>query len=278
MRRSLEFIKTVKPIIERQNHVVHDLVVKHVMSYVAPIIFGLAPGGEHDGEMTQNGSCSLLEVGGRRFIVTNDHVLRGYEELRGHERARFQVGDASPFEPKVISRDPALDLAIIDGSNHPAAEIAERGGHIPLYPIRPAKWPLERVKVGDFIAFGGWPQVYRRGEHGERIVTTASWSISAAPVTDVGPDRFYCALDREGWQTAFDCKAAGVEFSDFGGLSGCPAFVLRDLSFEFVGVLSDYGPNWDTMFFVHADRIGTDGQLSPGRPSGGPHDSPIVNP
>lgn len=53
-----------KPIIEQQNAVVHGMVAKQVMSYVAPVIFGLAPGPDAKGSETQNGSCSLLHIEG----------------------------------------------------------------------------------------------------------------------------------------------------------------------------------------------------------------------
>jgi hypothetical protein len=250
-----------KQIIEMQNAVVHRMVVRQVMSYVAPVIFGLAPGPDAEGELTQNASASILDINGRQLLVTNHHVLEGYEALGNHRRARFQIGNAAPFVPRIIDRDKALDLAIVDAAHLAAAEVAEPGSDIPFWPIRPVKWPAAPVKRGDWICFGGWPQCYRRTSEGERIVTNASWSVSAVEVGEVSDDRFICVLDRSSWCDGFDKIAGGSMTTNLGGLSGCPAFALRDLSFEYVGVLYEYSPGFDTVMFRSTRLVRDDGTL-----------------
>ena len=174
---------------------------------------------------------------GGRFIVTNVHVIRGFEGLQTHPRARLQIGDADPISPRVIDRDDKLDLAILDATVLLPEDIEERGNHIPFLLIRPVRWPIQRVQLGEWICFGGWPQQYRTGSDGERIITNGSWSLSATEVTEVGEDRFFCVLNRESWIESFGEIAGESLTQDLGGLSGSPAFVLRDLAFEFVGIL-----------------------------------------
>jgi hypothetical protein len=45
-------------------------------------------------------------------------------------------------------------------------------------------------------------------------------------------------------------------------MSGGPAFALRDLSFEFVGIIQKHAEGTDDIYFAHAGLIGSDGLIN----------------
>ena len=55
-----------------------------------------------------------------------------------------------------------------------------------------------------------------------------------------------------------------MELKDLGGMSGGPAFIHRDLYWEFVGIGEEFSPAFDIMFLRSAVVIEMDGSLRMG--------------
>lgn len=79
-------------------------------------------------------------------------------------------------------------------------------------------------------------------------------------VTSVTEDRFSCQFERDYWVASFGAEHH-LDLRDLGGLSGGPAFIHRGLHWDFAGVIYEFSPELDIMFFRPAHVIDIDGSI-----------------
>jgi hypothetical protein len=116
------------------------------------------------------------------------------------------------------------------------------------------------VAEGDYVAFGGFPGQWRNVLDFDAL-EFASFSSGATRVTSVGKLSFIYEFAREFWVKSFHYKGMEDSFAEFGGLNGGPAFILRQLHWDFVGIIHQYSPDSDALYFRHAGLIRSDGQV-----------------
>ncbi|MCC6242990.1 MAG: trypsin-like peptidase domain-containing protein [Gemmatimonadaceae bacterium] len=169
----------------------------------------------------------FLELGDRRFVLTAWHVVERFDEIRSlGGLAVVVLGNVAIAEPKYVFLDERNDLIVLEVS-----EFA-----IPAFnavPYRPTRaWPPPRLTVGDPVMICGFPAMFRSDEdeilHGDLTYF--------GEVESVSEHQFVVQIQGE-------LEDAGrVPFpelnSDFGGVSGCPAFVLYSDHMQLAGIFS----------------------------------------
>lgn len=211
----------------------------------------------------KNGTASLIEFGGEPIAITCSHVLEEYRKrLQINENTYLQIGglEIDPLQNLVDESDEEeLDLATISLSNKNLAEIHD-GSEIGSCIIRPTVWPPADVAEGDYVAFGGFPGLWRDRPTPTDFVFS-SFSNGACRVAAVGGDYFVVQFERENWIQSFAYDKREDLYA-LGGLSGGPVFINRHLHLEFVGIIYQYSRSYDLMRVRAAKLIRTDGSIS----------------
>jgi hypothetical protein len=246
---------------DEKERVIHSEAWKFPLRISEPILFGYRGQGSSGHSLVRSGTATLIEIEKRQIAVTCNHVLELYLKRRSEDASiSWQVAER-PFDPaeRLIDKDEYLDLATFDVSGLELEQ--DRIEFLPLQFYRPYRWPLASAKVGEIACLGGYPEVYRSSER-ENVISSGSWSLSAAPVTDVEAKSLICAFDRSTWRT--DVKADPsftTGLMEFSGLSGGPVLVLRALAFELVGFIFQQGITMDFVRAVNASRMRGDGTI-----------------
>jgi hypothetical protein len=148
-----------------------------------------------------------------------------------------------------------LDLAVLDLSGLDLSKI-HSGHEIGSAFVQPRAWPPARPIVGDSISFGGFPGCLRRHSRIDEV-HFRSFSVGACEVTTVGKDYLVCQMEREYWVG----ESEWLDFKNWGGLSGGPAFVWRGLAPDLVGIVYEYSADYDLLYLRCSDVISTRGTL-----------------
>ncbi|MFO0880517.1 MAG: trypsin-like peptidase domain-containing protein [Gemmataceae bacterium] len=96
----------------------YSTVVVRVAERLRPAVVNLRAG---RGRAQGSGSGILFSPDG--FLLTNHHVVRGYDTVR------VRLASGEEYNGRVIGNDPPTDLAIVqaEGSKHPHAELGDSG-------------------------------------------------------------------------------------------------------------------------------------------------------
>lgn len=221
--------------------------------------FGQRPSPKRTTEI-RNGTITLVEIGNRSYGITCHHVIEGYKQYREqHDDVIFNIGHVE-LDPvnQLVDSDPKIDIALIELTNDQIIQLTSEG-EIGSQVHKPAKWPPGKPQKDEYVIFGGFPGSLRVVETFNEIVFY-SWSSGGSRIDAGGDTRFITAFERDYWISSFGEKH-NLELKDLGGMSGGPAFIKRDLHFEFVGILTDYEENYDTVFFASAQTINENGQI-----------------
>ena len=250
-----------------------DVISRHLVRlpfvYSTPIVIGNLSA--DDQTVLGNGTGTLMQIRERKFVVTNDHVLRKYEELRAEdERTAFQIG-TRPFEPeaRLIDRDFKLDLCVFDADGLPLDE-RDESTDLPqreFYVFDDDRWPPRVAVVDDVCVFGGFPGGMRSQNGFE--VTSRTFSVAATPVTGSFAQYFSMNIDRSHWQVATgQDDADAIDYRDWGGMSGGPVFIDGKgiLSPILAGIIFEHVPTegCEQLKAAHLALIGNEGRISRG--------------
>lgn len=234
---------------------------KFPLLFAKAILFGQRPSKSRPSEI-RNGTISLVDLGNGPIGITCAHVISGYSELaKLYDNLVFQIGsiELNPLE-QLIDQNDRLDLATIRFTEAQIKSITS-DGEIGSCVFKPNSWPPERVKEGEFVAFGGFPGSLRTVESFDEYVFR-SWSSGASKISSVSDGQFVSAFEREMWVKSFGTEDHS-NMINLGGLSGCPAFVNRGLYSDFVGIVCQYHESYDAMFFASATSLRADGTIIP---------------
>lgn len=231
---------------------------KYPLLFAKAMFFGGGP--SRDRSRIRNGTVTLADLGTGPLAITCAHVISTYRRMRKYtDRLVFQIGDMA-LDPliQLIDEDPISDIATIRLTSEQAKDVV-RGSELGSCIHLPISWPPAPLRVGDFVAFGGFPGKLRTRRSADHLIFD-SWSSGASEVSSVSETRFVSAFDRTQWVHSFG-DPRYLHFSALGGISGGPAFVDRGLYREFVGIVSDYSANYDAVNFAVSSRINRDGTI-----------------
>ncbi len=146
--------------------------VEHVAAQVTPAVVYVAiravvPSLFGFGQIQQGvGSGVIFDP--RGYVLTNDHVIAGAQEIQ------VVLGDGRQFTGRVVGRSPANDIAVvkIDGQDLPVARLGDSDQ------LRVGQWV---VAIGNALGLEGGPTVTAG------VVSALNRTIVDAPGTTFGP-------------------------------------------------------------------------------------------
>lgn len=236
-----------------------EKLAKFPLLFAKSVVFGPRPSNSRPSQI-RNGTVSLVDLGEGPLAITCEHVIAGYIEMaKTHDNLVFQIGsvDINPLE-QLVDKNARLDLATIRLTEAQVQSITSEG-EIGSCVFRPKAWPSEALKIGEFVAFGGFPGSLRTIVALDEYIL-GSWSSGGSPVSSVSEGQFVSAFEREFWDKSFGAKHQ-LNMDTLGGLSGGPVFINRGLYWDFVGIVSQYHENYDAMFFASTSSLRTDGSI-----------------
>ncbi len=234
------------------------------MTYATPVYFAGPPKAD-ELPSVNNGTGTLIAVEDRQFCITNWHVLAAYRERMAKEpEIIFQAGNVRlDPEDALISESEKYDLAILDFSELGADKIGSIG-EVPTQYLQALSWPPEQPTKGEFVMFGGFPGYWREVK-GPAEIQFDTLSSGSTEVIDVNGERLICQLQIDKC-LLHRAEPGRDEPGELTGLSGGP--VLRErqsesgiTTFEFVGIIYEYGKDLDCLFIRPATLITADGHI-----------------
>lgn len=230
--------------------------------YALPFAFGPPPKpGTRVG--VRSGSCSAVEIGDSRFILTAAHVL--VEALQALSREPTQV-IAGPLDltidPASVRFSKALDIATIPITPVQVQAIERDGKRV----IRPGAWPPPEPKINDGVLLTGYPGSWRLVRSWDELDFRAVTLLVL--VHSVHDHYFMCHRDPDYSEPVQVDVQEEVPGLDLAGCSGGPAFLVRNESGELLvpqlcGVISQDRPIGDHILLQLArlDTLQTNGDM-----------------
>ncbi|MDP9179109.1 MAG: hypothetical protein M3O61_15635 [Gemmatimonadota bacterium] len=181
------------------------------------------------------------------FIGTAWHVLAEYVNRKAEGLDVILVARDTPLEPPDVAFvDKPNDIAFLRLPKHKLPEL-EADAYDPG-----DRWPPRRVLVDDVVIFCGLPG-YLRVESENSELLFGDFSI-CQPVTTVGRHHFVLHLERSNWES-LGRGPLPAEDQFLGGLSGAPVFVMDDLSYPLVGIVSSIGKTMPLLYVQSLDHL-----------------------
>lgn len=258
-----EFFEQAKALVERPSGIEF---AKFPLKFAIPAYFGAPP--EPGRPLTvNNGSASLLRLGGQMIALTCSHVLDGYRQRLAEGKCIFQLGNCAldPFAQLKVE-DAKLDYALISVTEEQAKQIVKPDGPFDgTFFNEPAQWPPGEVKVDEFVAFGGFPGKLRQAMSFDEL-SFGSFSSGAARITSANETYLVCQFEREFW-----VKHGHEPIPEcIGGMSGGPVFALRHgkdvdiLTYEFVGHIYEFSEDYELLYIRLAGHCNYESQVRAG--------------
>jgi hypothetical protein len=236
---------------------------KFPLQFAKAAFFGDRPA-KNKHQNINHGTITLLELQDRPIALTCSHVLDAYRKIHSNPNVIFQIGNLefNPLE-RIIdeSASSKFDIVTIDlqGLNHKKLFSPEGIGSSFFKPVR---WPPSSVQQGEFVAFGGFPGVWRQNISWNEMVFD-SWSSGATQVSVVREEYFVCHFEREYWVQSFNLdRHNGLDLHKLGGLSGGPVFIHRNIYWEFIGMIYEFSEGFDLMYIRPANLVLEDGTIN----------------
>jgi hypothetical protein len=225
-----------------------------LMSFAAPLWWEI-----NRNAVLGNGTMCLLQTPVALFGVTNDHVLRIYEQHKRENRDVFCQLGSGPFDPteNLIARNRHWDLATF---NIPQLTLENWGRKVIVAP----EWPPAPLKQGQPIALGGYPENRRTQPEGAHPPLLNTDFVSFRTRADNWSDEHmsFC-LDSSTW-TWPNSEALPPE-PDLSGMSGGPCFRLipEDNRIELAGIIYEAHQGFEVVRVRQASLILSDGHIVP---------------
>jgi hypothetical protein len=224
------------------------IIEPHVRQFCGPVFFTKSLESAK-GNIIANGSFGLVDTGERKLLVTCHHVWKEFQNAR-LTNATLQMGiclDVSNpvvFDPvSPIDENQELDLATFDISSLTAACQGRK-----FYSL--AENPPRNVADEDRLFFIGFP-----GKNREVRESDGALGFVRAPFAVL-----VCSVSK--WKFLADISGLAIPPHDFGGISGCPCFLIREnRTPQLVGFATSV---WsDCLSITHAKCLNRDGTIRP---------------
>ena len=189
------------------------------------------------GSITAAGSFGLVDTGTRRLLVTCHHVWDEFQTQHVQNSdlkmcVCLDRGNPIVFDTEtLIDADKRLDLATFDMARLLSAYGPER-----FYPLKQKPAPV--VKKGNVLFLIGFPGHLRQVVDGALGVGRTPYCVRTSSV--------------DGLRFQSDVTNLKIKAEDYGGISGCPTFLVRDEDkpVQLVGFTT--GTWMNLLFFTHA--------------------------
>jgi hypothetical protein len=138
-----------------------------------------------------------------------------------------------------VWQDQENDLAFLELQNE---EVDQVGVAVcdPLY-----GWPPPHPKPGDYVLISGFPGVLRSQPHARAIDFAA---LSTLLQVTTARDRYLvCQFEREHW-VSYDINGVPPPGTDWGGMSGGPVLLVRNLAYPLVGLVSEFSRDYELLY------------------------------
>jgi hypothetical protein len=226
------------------------------LNFTVPIYFGQDALSEPDPKIL-NGTGGLVKIEEKHFVLTCQHVLKGYrEKLANKPNLLFQIGNLAiePFK-LLVDEDENLDMAIFELDDEKVRTFKNRKPTLTFFDQ--SNWPPSEIKVDDAIHFSGFPGVWKN-----RVAFNGfefrSLSSGGSKVLSVLDSHFFSSISIE------HCEVSGDFTNKIGGMSGAPVFKWNEdqiLTAELVGMISEYQEVLDRIRIVKVHPIQKDGSI-----------------
>lgn len=230
----------------------------YLARFCAPIYRLRSPGSTLPPDEEKNGTCALINTGKEKLFVTCHHVWDGWKifQLKDPEAELWLGLDDGVLlnltNAETLDSDEGLDLAIIK------ADV----DHLQLrtkafYQIQ--EWPIPLPKVGEVVALMGFTGTGRI-PFGQCVIEWRS-SFLGCCVSSVTERNITLAPERRDRKN-YDENWEEIPHGDVGGMSGSPAWLLRDVGLpSLAGFLYEGRSSDDFIFLTPARYLQPDGTL-----------------
>jgi hypothetical protein len=194
---------------------------------------------------SRGASGSLVRIRSELYLLTAWHVLAEFRKLYDSGKHVELVIERELIEDATTIQVPGLDIGLV---RIPAKNAA---GLTSLVTEMPEGWEAERVRVDDGVIVVGFPSALRFDQDGNLWHGDASFLAS---VRTEGPNFFTIRNDP---QEVVDAGWGPESLMELflGGMSGCPAFVIRDLNYPLAGVLSEASEEFGKIVFCSLESL-----------------------
>jgi hypothetical protein len=154
----------------------------------------------------------------------------------------FQVGNLRllEVEKRLNWYNPNSDVAFLSLNPHEQSLI-------PAVTWVASSWPPPFPNQGDYVGFIGYAADYRRNLGPGRVELNPVGGLM--PVTSASPGGLKCVLPRETLIAIMGSEVPPAG-TDLGGMSGGPVFRVRPGPLELVGVITEFGENFDVFWMA----------------------------
>jgi len=198
--------------------------------------------GPSKGGPIETASYCVMEKDGRYYLITAAHVYQRTEEWMAQDASvRWQAGELvfDPLERVCHSGPRENDVILIE-----LGKLEATMARVPVCSTI-AGWPPPAPRQHDYILAAGYPAVIReRPSPGEVNFRALAAML---PVTTSGDAHLCSQWDRENmihFSGAGGIPPSGIQL---GGMSGGPVFLVRQLDYPLVGVVTDFQSEWELM-------------------------------
>jgi hypothetical protein len=225
---------------------------RHAQRHAVAII--IAPPPSVGGVLNTSSGC-ILGLDGRVYLLTANHVLDSFERRVVEDSAvRWQVSFPAGadhrlvFDPRGRVRSRSRDQDVV------AIELTQQEPEQVGAPIcsTPLGWPPPIPTAGDYVAISGYPAMYREREGDRRIIFPALSGVFE--VTTSGQYHLVTQWERDRIVSLGgpDVPSPGAEL---GGMSGGPVFLVRDLVYPLIGVITEFQTPFELLRMAHVGSL-----------------------
>lgn len=205
------------------------------------------------GNVTANGSFSLVDTGQRKLLVTCHHVWTEYQNAY-RDNTEFKLLVCLDQNPPVvldsnqlIDQDERLDITTFDMTPLLGACFGRK-----FYPIN--QNPPRKVTNGDRLYFLGYPGVFRSATDEGVSFGRMRYAVNTSAVSG---SYFYADISKA--KSIYDQKVKSKE-DLYGGISGSPCFLVRrDRPVHLLGFANSI--SLKILRFTHASCLNSDGTI-----------------
>jgi hypothetical protein len=226
--------------------------------FALPIFFG-NPKKLKNEDYLKSGTISLIKLECGLVGITCYHIIEEYRKRKQEdEETKICIGNyIIDLENNIIDENKKLDIVTINLNDPKFGEINHNFG-IEFEFFTPIKWPPSGINEGNLVTLGGFPQIYRDNKSPGDI-EFGSLSFIQLKINSVNEKYFVLQIEYDYLIESYNIDKRDIHDKKLGGISGSPAFIFRDLFFEFLGIVYEYSPEYNLLYIRCANIINSCG-------------------